>query len=117
MSKFGDELIERVEAIVDRTIQMALVLPNNAAGWEIGRQIIRSSGSVGANLEESQAASSRKDFANRLGISLREGRETQYWIRRIENNKLLPANRLTGLKKEWSEIVAMMTTIKRKLSK
>ncbi|MHC4675093.1 MAG: four helix bundle protein, partial [Planctomycetota bacterium] len=106
----------RVEAVVDRTIQMVLALPNNAAGWEISRQIIRSSGSVGANLEESQAASSRKDFANRLGISFREGRETQYWIRRIENNKLFPAKRLKDLKKEWSEIVAMITTIKKKLS-
>ena len=62
MSKFGDELLERVELVVDRTIQMALLLPNNVAGWEIGKQIIRSSCSVGANLAESQVAVSRKDL-------------------------------------------------------
>ena len=62
MSKFGDELLERVELAVDRTIQMVLALPNNMAGWEVGKQIIRSSGSVGANLEESRGTISKKRF-------------------------------------------------------
>ena len=99
MSKFGDELLERVESAVDRTIQMALALPNNVAGWEIGRQIIRSSGSVKANLEESKGTISRKDFTHKLNITLRESRETLYWIRRVENNGLMPVKRLADLKK------------------
>ena len=115
MSKFGDELLERIESAVDRTIQMVLALPNNVAGWEIGKQLIRSSSSVGANLEESQVAVSRKDFTNKLSISLKEGRETLYWIRRIERNELLPAGRLIDLKNEWDEIVAMITSIQKKL--
>ena len=115
MSKFGNELLERVESAVDRTIQMALALPNNAAGWEIGRQIIRSSGSVGANLEESQGTLSKKDFTHKLSISLRECRETLYWIRRVENNELLPLRRLKALKKEWDEIISVMTSILKKL--
>ena len=117
MSKFGDELVERVESAVDRTIQMVLALPKNVAGWEIGKQVIRSSSSVEANLEESQVAVSRKDFTNKLSISLKEGRETLYWIRRIERNKLLPVSRLKDLIQEWDEIVAMITSIQKKLRK
>jgi len=41
---------------------MALALPRNIAGQEIGRQVIRSSGSVGADLEEAKAAVSREDY-------------------------------------------------------
>ena len=52
MGQFGDDLIERVERAGDRTIQMVLALPNDPAGWEIGRQVVRSAGSVGANIEE-----------------------------------------------------------------
>jgi len=115
MSKFGDELLERVELVVDRTIQMVLALPNNVAGWEIGKQIIRSSSSVGANLAESQVAVSRKDFTNKLSISLKEGRETLYWLRRIERNELLSVSRLMDLKSEWDEIVSMIASIQKKL--
>lgn len=115
MGRVGEEFIGRIEQAVDRTIQMALALPNNVAGWEIGRQVIRSSGSVGANLEEAQGTLTAKDFVHKVSLSLREGRETLYWIRRIERNKLIPAKRLSGLSREWNEIVAMLTSTQKKL--
>jgi four helix bundle protein len=115
MGRFGDELVERVEKAVDRTIQMVLALPNNVAAWEIGRQVIRSAGSAGANLEEGKGSISRKDFVHKFSLSLRESRETLYWIRRIDRNKLLPTKRLIDLRREWDEIVAIMTTILKKL--
>jgi four helix bundle protein len=115
MSRFGEQLVERVERAVDRTIRMALALPRNVAGSEIGRQVVRSSGSVGANLEEAQACTSRKDFTHKLSLSLREARETLYWMRRIENARLLKANRLAELTAEWDELVAILTSIQAKL--
>jgi four helix bundle protein len=109
------DLLARVELAIDRTIQMAMALPRNIAGQEIGRQVIRSSGSVGANLEEARAAVSREDYTYKVSVSLRESRETLYWIRRIEKNKLLPARRLAELMGEWNELVAIMTTTQKKL--
>lgn len=44
-------------------------------------QMIRSSTSIGANLQEAYAASSRKDFIHKISIALREARETHYWLR------------------------------------
>ena len=114
MSRFGDQLVERVEnASIGRFGWCRL--PKNVVGWEIGKQIVRSAGSVGANLEEGKGATSRRDFAHRMSISLRESPETLYWIRRIERNKLLPAKRLTDLTKEWNELVAIMTSVLKKL--
>jgi four helix bundle protein len=115
VGRFALELQERVEKAADRTVPMALALPNNVAGWVIGRQIIRSSCSVGANLEESMAVLTRKDYTNKVSISLRETRETLYWMRRIESNRLLPAKRLMPLKAEWDELVAILTAAQKKL--
>lgn len=74
MGRFALDLLERTEKAADRTIQMALALPNNVAGWVIGRQIIRSSCSVDANLEESLAVLTRKDYTHKTSIALREAR-------------------------------------------
>ena len=115
MGRVRQDFLDRIEQAVDRTIQMALALPRNVAGTEIGRQVIRSAGSVGANLEEAQATITKKDFLHKVSLSLREGRETLYWIRRIERNTLLPPKRLAELIGEWNEIVAMLTTIVKKL--
>src|SRR5687768_13001207 len=111
MAYVTTELLQRIENVVDRTMQMALVLPRNILGQVIGRQIVRSSGSVGANLEEAQAVITRKEYTCKISISLREGRETLYWIRRVENNRLLPTKRLEKLKTEWNEIVAIFTAM------
>lgn len=115
MGRFSLELLSRVEKTVDRTIQMALALPNNVAGWEIGKQVIRSSGSVGANLEEGLAVLTRKDYTHKTSIALREAREPLYWMRRIESNRLPPMQRLTPLKTEWNEIVSILTAALKKL--
>jgi four helix bundle protein len=52
--------------------------------WSICDQIIRSSSSIGANVNEAQGAHSRKDFANYFQIALKSARETRYWIQVIE---------------------------------
>ena len=115
MGYVGEDLQERIEAAIDRTIQMAMALPRNVAGQEIGRQIIRSAGSVGANLEEARATLTRADYTHKVSLSLREARETLYWTRRIVSNDLLAAKRLTPLQAEWDELVAILTTTQKKL--
>jgi four helix bundle protein len=47
----------------------------------LGRQLLRSGTSIGANYEEAQAGQSRADFISKTGISLKEARETHYWLR------------------------------------
>ena len=117
MPYVADELLQRIEAAVDRTIQMSLALPRNVAGQEIGRQVIRSAGGAGANLEEGKAVLSRKDYTYKVSLALREARETLFWIRRVERNCLMPVSRLKDLAKEWDEIVAILTSMVKKLRK
>ena len=59
-------------------------LPNSAGAKNVAFQLAKSGTSVGANYEESQASQSKEDFYYKIGICLREARESNYWLRIIE---------------------------------
>ena len=86
-------------------------------GFPIGiaRQVLHSGTSVGANLEESRAPSSRRDLTSRFNIALREARETKYWLRLIRATDLAPAAVTDALAKEADELVAILTVSVRHL--
>lgn len=79
-------------------------------------QLLRSGTSVGANLEEAKAAQSRPDFISKTRISLKEARETHYWLRLLERSDLVESNRIHPLVEEANEIVAILTSIVKKAS-
>jgi len=74
-------------------------------------QATNAAGSIGANLEEADAAQSRPDFISKCTIALKEARETRYWLR-ILHRTLEDAN-IVPLIQESTEIVAILTTIVR----
>lgn len=57
--------------------------------YVLSKQILRSGTSIGANVEEAQAAQSRKDFIAKMYIATKEARETRYWLRLLEESKLV----------------------------
>ncbi|MBN1515225.1 four helix bundle protein [Candidatus Sumerlaeota bacterium] len=59
-------------------------LPRSICNIEDGKQLVRASGSVGANYIEANEALSKKDFAHRIRISRKEAKEARYWLRLIE---------------------------------
>jgi four helix bundle protein len=68
--------------------------------------------SIGANLEEADAAQSRADFISKCNISLKEAREARYWLRIIE--RFVKFDRVPILIHEATELIAILTTIVRK---
>ena len=80
----------------------------------VAKQLLRAVSSIGANLEEGQAASSRKDMAAKYSIALRESREGKYWARLLATDAKWKAP-LTPIVNETSEFVAMLTVSVRKL--
>jgi four helix bundle protein len=105
------DILDRSAAFGDRCIQVALQLTGNGVCWEIARQLTRSSGGVGANIEEAQATTTRQDFAYRMSVALREARETRFWLQRVQSNELVNPSRLDDLIAESQEIVAVLTAI------
>jgi len=61
-------------------------LPRINVNFEDGKQVIRSSGSVGANYIEANEALSKKDFVHRIKISRKEVKESRYWLRLVDTN-------------------------------
>ncbi len=77
----------------DRTLEYAMrtrglvkKLKKTLANIEDGKQLIRSSGSVGANYIEANEALSKKDFIMRIKICRKEVKESRYWLKLIETN-------------------------------
>ena len=87
-------------------------LPKNIANIEDGKQVIRSSGSVGANYREANEALSKKDFIMRIKISRKEAKESNYWLRLIkETNNLENATVALKLIQEANELKKILSAI------
>jgi four helix bundle protein len=108
-----NDLSERLFNFADYTIKFLRDLPNNTENKVIKHQLIKSATSSGANYEESQAGSSRKDFANKIRIALREMRESNYWLRLIKRNLYNKNNqeKLIYLIKESFELMNILGAI------
>jgi four helix bundle protein len=78
---------------------------------EIGRQVLRSGTSIGANLEEADAGQSKPDFISKCGIALKEAREIHFWLRLLRDTNLISSELIAPLIDEARQLVAILTTI------
>lgn len=87
-------------------------LPKTIANQEDGRQLIRASGSIGANYIEANEALGKKDFLMRMRISRKEAKESKYWLKLIyETNELSDANEALRLINEAEELKKILSAI------
>ncbi len=111
MSSQSSDIRQRSFQFALRVLRVARALPADAAGVSVARQLIRCGTGIGANVEEAQAAHSRRDFARKMNIARGEAIEARYWLRLIVEAELLPAGRMSGIWQEVEELVAILTTI------
>ena len=78
------DLEERTLQFAKQVIDFVNALPKSITNVELMKQLIRSSGSVGANYIEANEALSKKDFAMRVKICRKEAKESSYWLKLIE---------------------------------
>jgi len=103
----------------ERTFQFAKAvrlfvktLPKTIANIEDGKQLIKASGSVGANYREANESLSKKDFVFRIKICRKEAKESAYWLRLIhETNDLKNAEDAISLMQEASELKKIFSSI------
>ncbi|MCC7519478.1 MAG: four helix bundle protein [Verrucomicrobiae bacterium] len=97
-------------------IRMVQRLPDSTASQVLGRQLLRSATSIAANIEEAQAAVSRADFGNKMGIALKEARETHLWLRFIRAAELTTSRSIEPLLNEADQIRRILGSISKKVS-
>ena len=105
------DLEERTLEFGKRIIRMCRALPKNIISLKLIDQIVRSGTSIGANYREANETITKKDFRNKIVTSLKEAKETIYWLDLIIEASPEFANRILLLRKENTELVKIFAKI------
>ncbi len=105
------DIHERIYQFVLRVLNLTKSLPKTTQNLVLIAQITRSVTSMGANDQEADGTDSRKDFIAKYSIVRKEGKETNYWLRLIEDTNPTFKNRMENLRQEGKEIVKIVSTI------
>ena len=106
----AEDLAERTFAFGVRVVRMVESLPKSEASRILGRQLLRSATSVGANYRAARRGRSRADFISKLGIVEEECDESIYWIEMLTATGVVPNKRVELLLKEAHELLAIIVT-------
>ena len=116
MSEKPQEIVERSFAFAVRVVRLCRELDGvPGVSRTLANQLLRSGTSIGANFEESKGGQSRADFRTKVFIALKEARETHYWLRLLVAAEIIPEQRLAPLLDEANQLIAILTTIVKKL--
>jgi four helix bundle protein len=108
------DLGDRTKAFALRIIKLAAALPRDRIGDVIGRQILKSGTSFGANWREAARASSKRHFVSTAEICVREADETLYWLDLLSASATLKPARLAQIRDECNQLVAILTATVKK---
>ena len=87
--KDNKKIKERAYEFAIDIINLVRKLSKDTAGFVVGRQLLRSGTSIGANVEEATGAFSKDDFTFKMNIALKEARETNYWLRLVRDSGIM----------------------------
>lgn len=108
------DLKERTKAYALRVIRCYLALPKSEVGQVIGKQLLRSGTSVGANYREGFRARSQAECLAKLGVCIQELDESAYWLELLQDAEVVKPELLVSLQDETNQLIAIFTTILKK---
>lgn len=97
-----------------RIVNLYKFLQDEKKEFIISKQLMRSGTSIGANVHEALRAVSKKDFANKMSIALKEASESEYWIDLLYATKYLDKSQYESISENCSEINKLLISIVRK---
>lgn len=108
------DIYKRCEDFAVSVIQLIESMPYRKSMGIIGNQLMRSSGSVGANLCEADNARSKKEFISCIGISLKEIKESIFWLKILRRTNLQHETEILIIENEADEIKRILGKIYQK---
>ncbi len=102
-----DQLRQRTKTFALRVIKLVEALPKTTTATVLGKQLLRSATSVGANYRAACRARSQAEFIAKMGIVLEEADECGYWLELLSESGMMPAARLVDLQRESEELTAI----------
>ena len=106
--EYKQQLITRAFNLGRKIIALTDRFPKKRSSWVITDQLIRASTSIGANIIEAQAASSKKDFVNFLNHGLKSGNETKFWLALSKDLDPKLHQEIENVLKETDELVKIL---------
>lgn len=107
--------MNKVNVVRDKSFDFALriidlykYLRYEKKEYVMSKQLLRSGTSIGANVEEAQAAQSKRDFISKMSIASKESRETHYWLRLLKYSSYISKDDLLN---DCEEIIRLLTSI------
>jgi four helix bundle protein len=110
-TKAETDLRDRTKRFALQIIRMFTALPKTVEAQVIGKQVLRSGTSVGANYREAYRSRSRAEFIAKAGDCLKELEETAYWLELLVESGIVEEKQLADLRKECDELTAIFVTI------
>lgn len=107
-------LRERTKEFAIQVIRLYSSLPKSTEAQVLGKQVLRSGTSVGANYREAFRARSKAEFVAKIGDCLKELDETSYWFELMAETRISVPDVLDPLQSECNELLAIFTTIAKK---
>ena len=104
------ELLQRTKDFALRVVRAVQALPRDDIAPILGRQLLRSGTSVGANYRAACRAKSGADFLNKLKIVEEECDESLYWMELLVESGLMPLKRLQSLMRESDELLSIFVS-------
>ena len=111
MAERENAIITKCKDFSLRIIKLYQYMIREQKEYALSKQVLRSGTSIGANVIEAQAAQSGADFISKLSISLKETRETKYWLELLYRSEYITERQFQSIIKDANEIDALLTAI------
>src|SRR5262245_6063732 len=110
MQNQENDLQDRTKAFALQIIRIFAAIPKTIEAQVLGKQLLRSGTSVGANYREAYRARSKAEFIAKCGDSLRELEETAYWLELLSEGEIVSPEKLAEVRQECDELIAIFVT-------
>jgi four helix bundle protein len=104
------DLLERTKEFALRIVRLYGALPKTTKAQVLGRQVLRSGTSVGAQLREGKRSRSDAEMISKTESALQELEETAYWLELLAESGMVDGEKLTGLRNEADQLTAILVT-------
>jgi four helix bundle protein len=109
-----EDLQIRTKEFALKVIRVYSALPKSTEAQVLGKQVLRSGTSVGANYREASRSRSKPEFIAKIGDCLKELDETAYWLELLAESSIVTNERVAYLRDECDQLLAIFTTISKK---
>ena len=110
-TKDDNVIVAKSYAFAVRCVKLYKYLSEEKQDYTIGKQLLRSGTSIGANVKEAIRGYSKADFTSKMSISLKEASETEYWVEILRDTGYITEQQADSMLNDCTELIKMLMTI------